>query len=68
MKLEVLDPKIEYTIHSPYDLITHDSTFVTPGPTEDILNTFTVQETMLVSVNCYFNMNSINLLIGISCI
>lgn len=45
MKLEVNDPTIQYTIHSPYDVITDESVFTEIGPTEELQNTYTVSET-----------------------
>jgi hypothetical protein len=46
MKLEVLDPTVQYTIHSPYEIATQDSLFIQIGSTEEIENTFNIVETM----------------------
>lgn len=48
MKLEVNDPTIRYTIHSPYDVVTAESVFTEIGPTEELEHTYTVAETTWV--------------------
>lgn len=46
MKIEVLDPTMQYTIHSPYEVITQNSIFIEIGATDGIENTFNVVETV----------------------
>jgi hypothetical protein len=46
MRLEVFDPTIQYTVHSPYEIVTQDSIFIDVGPTDEIENTYDIVETM----------------------
>lgn len=48
MKLELNDPTIRYTIHSPFDVISDESIFIEIGPTEEIQHTFMLSETTWV--------------------
>lgn len=46
MKLEVFNPTVEIFVHSPYEIITRDSLFLSMGSTDDIENTYDVLETL----------------------
>lgn len=46
MHLEVLDPAIEYVVHSPYDIVNHKSVFIQLVPAVENESTYNVVETM----------------------
>lgn len=46
MKLEVFNPTVQFFVHSPFEIITGDSMFVSMGATDEIESTYDIVETV----------------------